>query len=55
VSEAATIEEVGILWGDLYRFREICNRAHVVALGLKGATSAKIGVAVQGSISIALL
>ena len=47
VSEAAMIEGVGILWGDLDRLSEICNRANLVALGLEGAAAAKVGVTVQ--------
>ena len=46
MNEAARIEEVGILWGDLNGLREIWDRAIVVAFGLKGAAAAKIGVGV---------
>ena len=45
-SEAAMIESVGIQRGDLDCLSEICNRAIMVTLGLKGTAPAKIGVAV---------
>ena len=46
VSEAAMIEGVGILRADLDSLSEIRNRANVVALGLEGAATTKVGVAV---------